>query len=165
MMPNAVLLPTGAVVIMNGAGSGISGYANMRDQVGMSNADNTVCAAMLYEPTAPAGRRFSQGILESVIPRMYHSMATATLNGDIMTGGSNPNLDRSEVAYGTGHRVEWLRLPYCHLGIKQKFDYVMSPEHPLQSLARELPSLNRIFPCPDKSLPLQLLTRELPSRG
>jgi len=163
-MPQPRMMPN-AVVIMNGVGSGLSGYANMRNQVGMSNVDNTVRTAVLYEPTAPAGRSFSQGILESVIPRMYHSTAMATLNGDVMTGGSNPDLDRSEVAYGTGHRVEWLRLPYCHLRIKQKFDYVTSPKHPLQSLARELPSLNRIFPCPDKSLPLQLLTRELPSCG
>ena len=141
-----MLLPTGAVVIMNGAGSGISGYANMHDQVGMSNADNTVCAAMLYKPTAPTGRHFSQSIPESVIPQMYHLTAMVTLNRDVMIGGSNPNLDRSKVTYGTGHHVEWLCLPYCHLGIKQMFDYVMSPEHPLQSLARELPSLNCIFP-------------------
>ena len=112
IMPDAVLLPTGAVVIINGAGSGISGYKNVRDQVGMSNADNPVRAAVLYEPAAPAGRRFSQGLPESVIPRMYHSTATATPNGDIMIAGSNPNLDRSEVAYGTEYRAEWLRPPY-----------------------------------------------------
>jgi len=160
-MPNAVLLLTGAVVIMNGAGSSILGYTNMHNQVGMSNADNTVHTAVLYKPTAPAGRHFSQGIPESMILQMYHSTATAILNRDIMIGGSNLNLDRSKVTYGTGHCIKWLHLPYCYLGIKQMFDYVTSPEHPLQSLAHELPSLNRIFPCPNKSLPLQLLTYEL----
>jgi hypothetical protein len=112
-MPNAVLLPTGAVVIVNGAGSGMSGYKNVRDQVGMSNADNPVRAAVLYDPAAPAGSgRFSQGLPESGIPRMYHSVATMTPSGAIMITGSNPNLDRSEVAYGTEYRVEWLRPPY-----------------------------------------------------
>jgi hypothetical protein len=112
VMPDAVLLPTGDVLIINGAGSGISGYKNVRDQVGMSNADNPVRAAVLYQPAAPPGKRFVQGLPESDIPRMYHSTATLTPNGDIMIAGSNPNLDRSEIAYGTEYRVEWLRPPY-----------------------------------------------------
>ena len=115
MMPDAVLLPTGAVVILNGAGSGISGYGNVRDQVGTSNADNPVRTPVLYDPTAPVGNRFlTQGLPESPIPRMYHSVATLTPNGDIMIAGSNPNFDRSEVAYGTEYRVEWLRPPYMN---------------------------------------------------
>ncbi|KAI9509596.1 copper radical oxidase [Russula earlei] len=112
MMPDAVLLPTGAVVIVNGAASGISGYKNVRDQVGMSNADNPVGTPVLYNPAAPVGKRFTLGLPESAIPRMYHSTATLTPNGVIMIAGSNPNLDRSEVAYGTEYRVEWLRPPY-----------------------------------------------------
>jgi hypothetical protein len=115
MMPDAMLLATGAVVILNGARSGISGYGNVRDQVGVSNADNPVLTPVLYDPTAPVGERFStQGLPESPIPRMYHSVATLTPNGEIMIAGSNPNLDRSEVAYGTEYRVEWLRPPYMN---------------------------------------------------
>ena len=114
-MPDVVLLATGAVVILNGAGSGISGYGNVRHQVGVSNADNPVLTPVLYDPTAPVGERFSsQGLPESPIPRMYHSVATLTPNGDIMIAGGNPNLDRSEVAYGTEYRVEWLRPPYMN---------------------------------------------------
>ncbi|KAI0261380.1 glyoxal oxidase N-terminus-domain-containing protein [Gloeopeniophorella convolvens] len=111
-MPDAVLLPTGAVVLVNGAGSGISGYGNVKDQVGQSNADAPVLAPVLYDPGVPAGNRFTQGLPESTIPRMYHSTATLTPNGDIMIAGSNPNLDRSEMAYGTEYRVEWLRPSY-----------------------------------------------------
>ncbi|KAI0045394.1 copper radical oxidase [Auriscalpium vulgare] len=48
----------------------------------------------------------------SDIPRLYHSVATLTPRGDVMIAGSNPNLDRSEVAYGTEYRVEWLSPPY-----------------------------------------------------
>lgn len=53
-----------------------------------------------------------QGLPESSIPRMYHSTATLTPKGDIMIAGSNPNLDRSEMVYGTEYRVEWLGPPY-----------------------------------------------------
>ena len=113
MMPDAVLLPTGAIVLLNGAASGISGYGNVRDQVGQSNADGAVPVPVLYDSTAPVGSRFfAQGLPESAIPRMYHSTATLTPRGDIMIAGSNPNLDRSAVVYGTEYRVEWLRPPY-----------------------------------------------------
>ncbi|KAG2365718.1 putative copper radical oxidase [Suillus spraguei] len=112
-MPDAVLLPTGEVLIVNGARTGISGYGNVIDQVGQSNADNPVLTPVLYDPTATAGRRFSsEGMRSSAIPRMYHSVATLTPNGDIMVAGSNPNLDRSEVKYGTEYRVEWVGPPY-----------------------------------------------------
>ncbi|KAI8989724.1 copper radical oxidase [Trametes punicea] len=114
-MPDAVLLPTGEVLIVNGAGSGISGYGNVVDQIGASNADNPVFTPVLYSPSGPAGQRFSSvGMPRSNIPRLYHSVATLTPNGDIMIAGSNPNLDRSEVKYGTEYRVEWLGPAYMN---------------------------------------------------
>lgn len=116
LMPDAVQLPTGEIVIVNGAGSGISGYANVVNQVGQSNADNPVLTAVLYDPLAPVGQRFSSsGMPTSQIPRMYHSVASLTPSGDIMIAGSNPNLDRSEIKYGTEYRVEWLSPPYMTL--------------------------------------------------
>ncbi|KAF8891269.1 copper radical oxidase [Infundibulicybe gibba] len=115
MMPDAVLLPTGEVLIVNGAGTGISGYGNVKDQIGASNADHPVFAPVLYNPAAPLGKRFSGGIQASKVPRMYHSVATLTPNGDIMVAGSNPNLDRSEIEYGTEYRVEWFRPPYMEM--------------------------------------------------
>ncbi|KAI0723941.1 copper radical oxidase [Cerioporus squamosus] len=112
-MPDAVLLPTGDVLIVNGAGSGISGYGNVVNQVGASNADNPVLTPVLYDPNGPVGQRFSSaGMPTSDIPRLYHSVATLTPDGDIMIAGSNPNLDRSEVKYGTEYRVEWLGPSY-----------------------------------------------------
>ncbi|KAI0822841.1 copper radical oxidase [Trametes gibbosa] len=112
-MPDAVLLPTGEVLIVNGAGSGISGYGNVVGQVGASNADNPVLTPVLYSPAGPAGQRFSSaGMPKSDIPRLYHSVATLTPNGDIMVAGSNPNLDRSELKYGTEYLVEWLGPAY-----------------------------------------------------
>ena len=121
IMPDAVLLPTGEVLIVNGAGSGISGYANVVNQVGASNADNPVLTPVLYntyapyDPWVPGGRFSSDGLPSSQIPRLYHSVATLTPNGDIMVAGSNPNLDRSEVRYGTEYRVEWIGPPYMSM--------------------------------------------------
>ena len=113
VMPDAVLLPTGQVVIVNGAETGIAGYGNVKSQVGNSNADRPTLAPVLYDPQAPIGQRFSsEGMPTSDIPRVYHSVATLTPNGEIMIAGSNPNLDRSEVMFGTEYRVEWLRPPY-----------------------------------------------------
>ncbi|CAA7271472.1 unnamed protein product [Cyclocybe aegerita] len=113
VMPDAVLLPTGKVLLVNGGASGISGYANVLNQVGASNADNPVLTPTQYDPLAEAGSRFSSaGMPTSGIPRLYHSVATLTPAGSVMIAGSNPNLDRSEVKYGTEYRVEWLNPPY-----------------------------------------------------
>ncbi|KAI0313341.1 copper radical oxidase [Amylostereum chailletii] len=129
-MPDAVLLPTGDIVIVNGAGSGISGYGNVQHQVGASNADNPVFTPVLYRPSSPAGARFdAQGMPTSNIPRLYHSVASLTPKGDILVAGSNPNLDRSEETYGTEYRVEWLRPPYMSAerpvieGVSDKLDF------------------------------------------
>ncbi|KAF8844877.1 putative copper radical oxidase [Paxillus ammoniavirescens] len=114
-MPDAVLLPTGQVFIVNGAKSGISGYGNVKSQVGESNADNPALTPVLYTPHAPPGQRFSSaGMKSSSIPRMYHSVATLTPAGDVLVAGSNPNLDRSEIKYGTEYRVERFRPPYMN---------------------------------------------------
>jgi len=117
VMPDAVLLPTGQIVIVNGAETGIAGYGNVQSQVGRSNADRPTLTPILYDPRAPLGQRFSsEGMPTSEIPRMYHSVATLTPNGDIMIAGSNPNLDRSAVTFGTEYRVEWLKPPYMSQG-------------------------------------------------
>lgn len=112
VMVDAILLPTGDVVLVNGAMTGISGYGNVQNQVGASNADHPALSPLLYNPSAAPDQRFSGGMPTSEIPRLYHSVATLTPSGEIMIAGSNPNLDRSEVKYGTEYRVEWLRPPY-----------------------------------------------------
>ena len=109
LMADSILLPTGEVMIVNGAGSGIAGYGNVINQVGTSNAANPVFTPVLYRPDAPLGERFnSEGMPTSNIPRLYHSSATLVPDGRIMIAGSNPNLDRSTREYGTEYRVEWL---------------------------------------------------------
>ncbi|KAF9513126.1 copper radical oxidase [Hydnum rufescens UP504] len=113
IMPDAVTLPDGKILIVNGGRSGIAGYGNVKGKVGQSNAANPVFTPVLYDPSAPSGQRFSrQGMPTSSIARLYHSVATLTPNGTIMIAGSNPNLDRSNVEFGTEYRVEWLSPPY-----------------------------------------------------
>jgi len=117
VMPDAVILPTGKIVIVNGAKSGVAGYQNVKQQVGQSNADNPAFTPVIYDPYAPGGKRFYCGdyMPTSSIPRLYHSVATLTPRGDILIAGSNPNFDRSEVKYATEYRVEWLSPPYMQL--------------------------------------------------
>lgn len=113
IMPDAVTLPDGKIVFVNGGRTGIAGYGNVKEQRGQSNAANPVLTPVLYDPSAPAGERFSrQGMPKSEIPRLYHSVATLTPNATIMIAGSNPNLDRSNAEFGTEYRVEWLLPPY-----------------------------------------------------
>ncbi|KAJ7193750.1 glyoxal oxidase N-terminus-domain-containing protein [Mycena pura] len=106
VMPDMLLLPDGRVAIVNGAQTGISSDANVPDDVGpLSNADHPAFTPVVYDPTAPGGRRFSsQGIPASTIPRMYHSSATLTPNGSILLAGSNPNHD---ITIGTEYQTEY----------------------------------------------------------
>ena len=100
-------------MIVNGGKSGIAGYGNVQDQIGQSNAANPALTPVLYDHSAPSGQRFSRERMPSSdIARLYHSVATLTPNGTIMIAGSNPNLDRSNIEYGTEYRVEWLSPPY-----------------------------------------------------
>ncbi|KAJ7199434.1 glyoxal oxidase N-terminus-domain-containing protein [Mycena pura] len=106
VMPDMVTLPDGRVVIVNGAQTGLSGYALVPDVVGpISNADHPAFTPVVYDPTGPAGRRFSsEGIPASTIPRLYHSTASLTPNGSILLAGSNPNVD---ITIGTEYHTEY----------------------------------------------------------
>jgi hypothetical protein len=94
-MGEAVLLPDGRVLIVNGAATGVAGYGNVASQVGQSNADNVsrvfiapymflilyvwqpTFQPVIYDPQAAAGSRFSTaGLPNSTIARMYHSTAS-----------------------------------------------------------------------------------------
>ncbi|KAF8531384.1 glyoxal oxidase N-terminus-domain-containing protein, partial [Gautieria morchelliformis] len=112
VMPDGMLLPTGEVVIVNGARSGFSGFGSVIDPVGLSNADGPALSPIIYSPDKPAGQRWAQLGVRSDIPRLYHSVATLTPNGNIMITGSNPNTDRTLRKFPTEYRVEWLNPPY-----------------------------------------------------
>lgn len=97
----------------------VSGYGNVRHQVGASNADNPAFQPVIYDPTlpltSPTARFSHSGLPTSTIARLYHSVASLTANGDILIAGSNPNGDVSTVKYATEYRTEILSPPYISL--------------------------------------------------
>ncbi|CUA73111.1 hypothetical protein RSOLAG22IIIB_10541 [Rhizoctonia solani] len=118
VMADATILPDGMILIINGAKTGTAGYGNAPDQASHSNRHIfwfkiKVESTVLYDPTAPAGNRFSSaGMPTSNIPRLYHSVSTLLPDGRVMIAGSNPNFDVSTTKYKTEYQVEYLNPPY-----------------------------------------------------
>ncbi|KAJ8701466.1 hypothetical protein PTI98_000241 [Pleurotus ostreatus] len=88
-MVELVLLPDRRVLLVNGMRSGVSGFNSVHDPVGQSNADHPNFTPFIYDPNAPAGRRFSSAGVTSKIARMYHSTATVIPDGSILIGTSD----------------------------------------------------------------------------
>ncbi|XP_010523439.2 PREDICTED: aldehyde oxidase GLOX-like isoform X2 [Tarenaya hassleriana] len=82
VMPDMIMLPTGDVVIINGAANGTAGW---------EDATNAVLNPVLYSPDEPDLTRRFQILAPTRIPRMYHSAALLLPDGRILVGGSNPH--------------------------------------------------------------------------
>ncbi|KAK4427039.1 Aldehyde oxidase GLOX1 [Sesamum alatum] len=81
LMHDMITLPTGNVLIINGAKNGCGGW---------NYASNPALQPYLYKPKKTLGQRFS--ILKSTkIARMYHSSALLLPDGRVLIAGSNPN--------------------------------------------------------------------------
>ena len=106
-MVEGTLLPDGKVVWVNGCGQGAQGYGL---------AQNPTTEALIYDPEAPLGERWTRGAA-STIPRLYHSVALLLLDGTLLVAGSNPvemPILKPNAAnpYVTEFRVETYTPPY-----------------------------------------------------
>ncbi|KAF8205560.1 glyoxal oxidase precursor [Mycena galopus ATCC 62051] len=114
ILMESVMLPTGDVLLINGAHTGYSGYPSVSGSNATgSNSDNPAFRGMLYRTSFPAGQRITQdGIPTSNIARMYHSSASVTAKGNIMVAGSNPHPAVVEppttLSFPTEFRVQYL---------------------------------------------------------
>ncbi|KLO12277.1 glyoxal oxidase [Schizopora paradoxa] len=114
VMVSFAILPNGKIFAVNGANTGCAGYGNDSWAVGQSYADQPLQTPILYDPTQPAGKRWSRdGLTPSTIPRMYHSGAMLIGDGSVLVSGSNPNADyTTDVKYPTEYRVEYFYPSY-----------------------------------------------------
>lgn len=81
IMGDMVMLPTGDVLIVNGAQAGSQGF---------ERASDPCLNPVLYRPAEPAGLRFMT-LTPTALPRMYHSTANLLPDGRVLVAGSNPH--------------------------------------------------------------------------
>ncbi|KAL4328692.1 aldehyde oxidase GLOX1 [Arachis ipaensis] len=103
VMGDALLLPNGQVLMINGAQEGTAAWWD---------ADKPNYTPVLYSPENPKGERFRQ--LESTnIARMYHSTSAVLPTGKIWVAGSNThNTYKANDRFPTETRVEAFSPPY-----------------------------------------------------
>ncbi|KAI9087632.1 hypothetical protein K1719_030502 [Acacia pycnantha] len=106
LLHDMLILPTGQILIINGAKSGSAGYDGAR---------NASLQPYLYGPRRRFGRRFT--VLSSTkIARMYHSSATLLPDGRVLVAGGNPHSKYTfqNVAYPTELRLQAFVPNYMH---------------------------------------------------
>ncbi|KAK4795757.1 hypothetical protein SAY86_028083 [Trapa natans] len=97
IMGDMVMLPTGDIIIINGAQAGSQGF---------EKASSPCLYPVLYRPDQPVGLRFMT-LNPGTVPRMYHSTANLLPDGRILLAGSNPHyFYKFNVEFPTELRIE-----------------------------------------------------------
>uniref|UniRef100_A0A804NF96 Aldehyde oxidase GLOX1 n=1 Tax=Zea mays TaxID=4577 RepID=A0A804NF96_MAIZE len=103
-MGDLLILPTGDLLILNGAAKGCSGWGFGRQPV---------LSPLLYSPRQARGSRF-RALAPTTIPRMYHATSAVLPDATVLVAGSNTNsaYNFSGVDFQTEVRVERFTPPY-----------------------------------------------------
>lgn len=98
LLNDMLILPTGHILIINGAKRGSAGW---------NNAAVPSLRPYLYKPRKALGKRFSV-LASTKIARLYHSSAILLPDGRVLVAGGNPNYRYtfSNVAYPTELRLQ-----------------------------------------------------------
>lgn len=111
VMGDMILLPTGDVLIINGAAKGTAGWDVAREPV---------LNPVLYKPGNKKQTRF-EILNPTTIPRLYHSTAHLLSDGRVLLGGSNPNANYNFTAlYPTELSLEAFSPPYLSPSSKSR---------------------------------------------
>ncbi|KAM0828858.1 hypothetical protein ACQ4PT_067264 [Festuca glaucescens] len=104
VMSDMLILPTGDLLMINGAAQGCSGWAFARQPV---------LTPFLYSLRKPRGQRF-RALAASNIPRMYHATSALLPDATVLVAGGNTNsaYNFSGVDFPTEVRVERFTPPY-----------------------------------------------------
>lgn len=111
IMGDAMILPTGEVLLLNGAKRGASGWGFAREP----NFN-----PVIYNPKAKRGSRFTE-LAPSTIARMYHSVSVVLPDGKVLVGGSNTNNGYIyDAMYPTELRIEKFSPPYLNPAVANR---------------------------------------------
>ncbi|RIA90920.1 Copper radical oxidase [Glomus cerebriforme] len=115
VMPDAVLLPDATVLYVNGAGTGFAGYHRGPRGNPLYLNDNPTLTPFIYDPET---KEWNTNLAPSVVPRLYHSVATLVSDGRVFITGSNPqpNVELGS-KFPTEFRVEMFTPPYLQTGL------------------------------------------------
>jgi hypothetical protein len=100
VMPDAVLLPDGTVLVTNGSSTGVA-----------DNGLNPVFATDLYDPTLDAW----SPMRSMKVPRLYHSVALLLPDGRVLVGGKDKDNNPAPFKWSE-YRVEIFSPPYLFRG-------------------------------------------------
>ncbi|PUZ64825.1 hypothetical protein GQ55_3G174100 [Panicum hallii var. hallii] len=122
VMGNMLILPTGDLLLLNGAAKGCSGWGFARQPI---------LTPILYSPRKEQGSRF-RALASSTISRVYHSTSAVLPDGSVLVAGGNTNAayNFSGVDFPTEVRVERFSPPYLskdRVGNRPRIDAASVP--------------------------------------
>ncbi|KZV18862.1 galactose oxidase-like [Dorcoceras hygrometricum] len=138
VMGDMLLLPTGDVLIINGAGSGAAGWESAR---------NPILSPVIYRPNNRIGSRFEVHT-PSARPRMYHSTALLIRDGRVLVSGNNPHVryNFKTNLFPTDLSIEAFSPPYLDPRFANLRPTIVSP--PSQAKIRYGQTINVRFTIP-----------------